>query len=217
MVSIHAPHAGERLSTRSVSAAPVCFNPRPPRRGATSHHLVLRNRASFNPRPPRRGATSCSLACAWASRFQSTPPTQGSDRRGCCEFRPTHRFNPRPPRRGATFWPANVYPFLGVSIHAPHAGERPLLQRFLDLLITFQSTPPTQGSDGAGFEYLVAGQFQSTPPTQGSDLTCACKRRYLTRFQSTPPTQGSDMLSPTIADSLSVSIHAPHAGERHAR
>ncbi len=55
--------------------------------------------------------------------------------------------------------------------------------------------------------------FQSTPPTQGSDMMPRWAARPM-MFQSTPPTQGSDQAAALDAAQLSVSIHAPHAGER---
>ena len=57
----------------------------------------------------------------------------------------------------------------------------------------FQSTLPTRGSDAERHEYgRDAVRFQSTLPTRGSDAWCACPCR--------PDT--------------TVSIHAPHEGER---
>ena len=34
-----------------------------------------------------------------------------------------------------------------ISIHAPHEGERPVLLLFISVLVLFQSTLPTRGSD----------------------------------------------------------------------
>ncbi len=201
------------------------------------------------------------MALASTVAFQSTPPTQGSD--ACQPYRRVQprRFNPRPPRRGATPFQRNADDDKSVSIHAPHAGERHGILPRRYATISFQSTPPTQGSDMMALPPLTFWAFQSTPPTQGSDgclpnNICTsrgfnprpprrgatwwlCHRGRLTRFQSTPPTQGSDPGRNRAAGDVGsfnprpprrgatylyrqkdsgtyVSIHAPHAGERHA-
>ena len=103
----------------------------------------------------------------------------------------------------------------GVSIHAPHEGERPsaarleapqacfnprsprggatILISILSMIIVFQSTLPTRGSDFRQKHYH-AGEvsFQSTLPTRGSDLAPRPAPARGAVFQSTLPTRGSD-------------------------
>ena len=80
----------------------------------------------------------------------------------------------------------------------------------------FQSTLPTRGSDLTyqPFHFLVL-LFQSTLPTRGSDGVVKGISWYSKEFQSTLPTRGSDIFF-TKAEraALTVSIHAPHEGER---
>ena len=85
IISIHAPHEGERLF--HVVSSCLFYN--------------------FNPRSPRGGATPMlSLDATSAGGFQSTLPTRGSDRFACrCVSQHRH-----------------------ISIHAPHEGERPVMQ-----------------------------------------------------------------------------------------
>ena len=80
-VSIHAPHEGERpLSFVPCGLQPHGFNPRSPRGGATKHGVTIQDVArSFNPRSPRGGATMSRCPILSASKFQSTLPTRGSD------------------------------------------------------------------------------------------------------------------------------------------
>ena len=147
-------------------------------------------------------------------------------------------FNPRSPRGGATdYWPGGLT-WVGISIHAPHEGERltpyqpaPPVDIFQSTLPTrgsdrscsstvggivgFQSTLPTRGSDNAG--YLTAPVefvFQSTLPTRGSDHICRKEAAKDEKFQSTLPTRGSDAKEAEKPVSLAISIHAPHEGER---
>ena len=217
------------------------FNPRSPRGGATLDIIrkAVRHAVSihaphegerraisinyifhivcFNPRSPRGGATGIS-------------PLKGSV---------PQRFNPRSPRGGATVWLVGNSARDGVSIHAPHEGERHHTvsacaarrhvsihaphegeRRIAPLLAQhpckFQSTLPTRGSDHhRPLLLLHIGQFQSTLPTRGSDagLGGACMGEKV--FQSTLPTRGSDQMSAyTPENNPIVSIHAPHEGER---
>ena len=58
-ISIHAPHEGERPVAPPPSAGLRDFNPRSPRGGATPLSLLpLSLTKDFNPRSPRGGATS---------------------------------------------------------------------------------------------------------------------------------------------------------------
>ena len=62
VISIHAPHEGERLSIAFTIAHKLAdFNPRSPRGGATDDFVKIGNeKYNFNPRSPRGGATrSC--------------------------------------------------------------------------------------------------------------------------------------------------------------
>ena len=56
--------------------------------------------------------------------FQSTLPTRGSDISIHARLATLMRFNPRSPRGGATRYAAYNNRRCGVSIHAPHEGER---------------------------------------------------------------------------------------------
>ena len=126
-------------------------------------------------------------------------------------------FNPRSPRGGATLTSPmmrgeNVFqstlPTRGsdqqytvrvsardISIHAPHEGERR------------PNSPPIQGG----------GEFQSTLPTRGSDLVARISKLEDKLFQSTLPTRGSDdAVTYTPQTLTTISIHAPHEGERRS-
>ena len=64
-ISIHAPHEGERRFRRASWAMSAYFNPRSPRGGATA---AVRNfyspiKSYFNPRSPRGGATFLYILC----------------------------------------------------------------------------------------------------------------------------------------------------------
>ena len=110
--------------------------------------------------------------------------------------------------------------FSTISIHAPHEGERhdPPVRIRLDKRISIHA--PHEG------ERLSCGQkarhnhkFQSTLPTRGSDGLCPTVHMLLLAlFQSTLPTRGSDVCpGASSRRGTSISIHAPHEGERRAR
>ena len=173
-ISIHAPHEGERPFGVGDIVSYINFNPRSPRGGATLSGRLDRPLIIF----------------------QSTLPTRGSD------------------AQTLTAESAAIV----ISIHAPHEGERLNLP--------------------AGV--YANGEFQSTLPTRGSDALYASCRRWRSSFQSTLPTRGSDpSISPFMSRSQyfnprsprggatndscraglggSISIHAPHEGERRYR
>ena len=151
-ISIHAPHEGERHSIIISSlVAWIYFNPRSPRGGATAFAvrkicLILQFQSTL----PTRGSDfvqNCKRG-NMAIRFQSTLPTRGSDDKALYSA---------------------VRPF-GISIHAPHEGERRISPCGQYPCHAFQSTLPTRGSDGlvALINHEIDG-FQSTLPTRGSD------------------------------------------------
>ena len=152
-ISIHAPHEGERhtltlgelrIIARFQSTLPtrgsdelgartprdeVNFNPRSPRGGATSCNKPSRGaRCNFNPRSPRGGATPCRTGGAGGQMD----------------------FNPRSPRGGATCYGRHGGVLYGISIHAPHEGERRIYNTRDNVGSPFQSTLPTRGSDLVG-------------------------------------------------------------------
>ena len=105
IISIHAPHEGERLN---INASDI-------------------NDIHFNPRSPRGGATSPLAAVGYGVQFQSTLPTRGSDsvqyltaKVVCISIHAPHEGERRfvDDLGGPTAW---------ISIHAPHEGERPAL------------------------------------------------------------------------------------------
>ena len=135
---------------------------------------------NFNPRSPRGGATDSDLISVADALFQSTLPTRGSDfllrarANGCLYFNPRSPrggatytflswycqcvyFNPRSPRGGATGdcrKPSSRK--RGISIHAPHEGERQAIRPLFARARRFQSTLPTRGSDSGKVHLYTA-------------------------------------------------------------
>ena len=150
MISIHAPHEGERPYLNNFFTEDKHFNPRSPRGGATARRMPTGLRhGDFNPRSPRGGATLAHILPQQSGQFQSTLPTRGSDLMAARANAGEMHFNPRSPRGGATqrfkiLARADIFqstlPTRGsdrqrqilvhgqrsISIHAPHEGERPL-------------------------------------------------------------------------------------------
>ena len=219
MISIHAPHEGERHCPLAAVGYGVQFQSTLPTRGSDrwgrQHH---RSGAYFNPRSPRGGATkSCrKVAGGWCISihaphegerlslpscatttlpFQSTLPTRGSDggsKRMAYRFA---HFNPRSPRGGATTTSLCSTSFM-----------------------RFQSTLPTRGSDIAVIKALAADKVISIhAPHEGERPAPTLKNGCGAKFQSTLPTRGSDLCTQSAFWSArNISIHAPHEGERPA-
>ena len=152
------------------------------------------------------------------SVFQSTLPTRGSD--------------------GGIWFYSRME--CGISIHAPHEGERPQKKHLFYRARIFQSTLPTRGSDPAVAPPPWVGLWDFNPrsPRGGATLPSNSQNGQGFEFQSTLPTRGSDTIreiikpkegyfnprSPRggatwftlydVAAALHISIHAPHEGER---
>ena len=102
-VSIHAPHEGERPFFNRSNTKSAEFQSTLPTRGSDGICLGGENFAiSFNPRSPRGGATISTFKPFAIVMFQSTLPTRGSDYVDFPSTTPLSSFNPRSPRGGAT-------------------------------------------------------------------------------------------------------------------
>ena len=101
-------------------------------------------------------------------------------------------FNPRSPRGGATIRRSRADFVAGISIHAPHEGERPLSQCTIRPLQSFQSTLPTRGSDTHGTFILDLRYISIHAPHEGERRRAPKDGNAAERFQSTLPTRGSD-------------------------
>ena len=193
-VSIHAPHEGERLKLINDLSDQICVSIHAPHEGERLKKSVggWGDALCFNPRSPRGGATRIVKLYRQLDAFQSTLPTRGSDDQIRRRYKAAESFNPRSPRGGATWSTAWLKAGTG-----------------------FQSTLPTRGSDlSVVFFGLNFSTFQSTLPTRGSD---ACSNRPLFSsacFNPRSPRGGATSSAAFIASYRSVSIHAPHEGER---
>ena len=99
--------------------------------------------------------------------FQSTPPTRGATMRGL--------------RR--TSWQV-------VSIHAPHAGGDHYPEVFRGRAISFNPRPPRGGRHFVKGQRQLVLAFQSTPPTRGATSPANKKRNTDGCFNPRPPRGG---------------------------
>ena len=106
-----------------------------------------------------------------------------------------------------------------ISIHAPHEGER----RAPDTNNTrgvhdFNPRSPRGGATGRrGMPVRGNCDFNPRSPRGGATAPRRPVPRAPQRFQSTLPTRGSDTNNDTNPDANSISIHAPHEGERQRK
>ena len=167
-----------------------------PTRGSDvlDHSAEQDNITDFNPRSPRGGATpwpSYSKLVEWI--FQSTLPTRGSDGLLLLCFCQGLNFNPRSPRGGATGFDDSNLTRYGISIHAPHEGERQMATGLRHGGVYISIHAPHEGERHNRYlNDASAWEFQSTLPTRGSDHSAAKSRPPMPLFQSTLPTRGSD-------------------------
>ncbi len=134
------------------------------------------------------------IICPKNWMFQSTLPTRGSDEHLSLLAAPKGGFQSTLPTRGSDTR-------RGYSLDA-HAS--------------FNPRSPRGGATLAGKNiFTICQAFQSTLPTRGSDLHCIFPSAPKGVFQSTLPTRGSDRTETEEPETeKTVSIHAPHEGER---
>ena len=221
IVSIHAPHEGERLGESSGRESSSGVSIHAPHEGERPNILPNPTTTAYvSIHAPHEGERHDAQKLMFGvTEFQSTLPTRGSDLDFAVIARAENQvsihaphegerplfifggvsnqsFNPRSPRGGATWQRCGSAGRQRVSIHAPHEGERLRGYRRTICASAFQSTLPTRGSDALAFMRPICGTaFQSTLPTRGSDPA--------TRILS--------------ASAVPVSIHAPHEGERRRK
>ena len=217
-ISIHAPHEGERRTAPLRCERTKLFQSTLPTRGSDGGAGKQgKTVAHFNPRSPRGGATRAKRAHPWRHIFQSTLPTRGSDPQLLLHRRRGHGISIHAPhegeRRGDCRQPSPRQ--RGISIHAPHEGERHSTRRLTTLSQIFQSTLPTRGSDMPEPSAASCSRtFQSTLPTRGSDPCHHPESQTYQHFNPRSPRGGATNIPLTVPLSNWISIHAPHEGER---
>ena len=173
LISIHAPHEGERQRLSLHAPMTPNFNPRSPRGGATIPAIgeISLNRISIH--APHEGERLL-LAIAFniCRKISIHAPHEGERQPLVTADRAKGvYFNPRSPRGGATATATPAPNRYKISIHAPHEGERRLERRRPDSVQdNFNPRSPRGGATGAGWSIPGAPDtFQSTLPTRGSD------------------------------------------------
>ena len=147
-ISIHAPHEGERPVRYCTDSAARGFQSTLPTRGsdrALSGALAVP--LEFQSTLPTRGSDDKGTAHTKQGHpFQSTLPTRGSDsNKRIFDFVPCD-FNPRSPRGGATGKVLHGFSGKGISIHAPHEGERLCMASMPSTYIYFNPRSPRGGA-----------------------------------------------------------------------
>ena len=152
LISIHAPHEGERQVCCAVPMTASKFQSTLPTRGSDIEGLIkeLTKEISIHAphegeRPqaqlhswsgawisihaPHEGERRCATSCCISGRRISIhAPHEGERHRRAYKGANEGDFNPRSPRGGATLSPPHGLIFAKISIHAPHEGERPQAQ-----------------------------------------------------------------------------------------
>ncbi len=195
-ISIHAPHEGERHHSQKHDKSENPISIHAPHEGERRGNAALKERKNdFNPRSPRGGATRSFLHHQTA--FMN--------------------FNPRSPRGGATYGVTRDDGAFGISIHAPHEGERRPGHRTASLWSGyFNPRSPRGGATTSPVDaYCSIDIFQSTLPTRGSDLGYDMQGNIgQLDFNPRSPRGGATHTVSACTARGHISIHAPHEGER---
>ena len=87
--------------------------------------------------------------------------------------------------------------------------------RYMLLLVRFQSTLPTRGSDHEFLEQSDAEWVSIHAPHEGERRLSSLRvASYLSCFNPRSPRGGATLISGASSSQTMVSIHAPHEGER---
>ena len=149
MVSIHAPHEGERLCCTALTTYALSVSIHAPHEGERPGDTAAQNGVvSFQSTLPTRGSDNrLRMAQAMIVAVSIHAPHEGERPHSGRGTRILRSFNPRSPRGGATHY-----------------------RVLTSAAAVFQSTLPTRGSDPiTPAAHVTTLLFQSTLPTRGSD------------------------------------------------
>ena len=123
-ISIHAPRAGARLLSYTVTLSPKKFQSTRPVRGRDhSAHFCSLFGGDFNPRAPCGGATSSNREFILRKRISIHAPRAGARRTNITPQSRLCNFNPRAPCGGATLVTAVMsFPIMNFNPRAPCGG-----------------------------------------------------------------------------------------------
>ena len=173
LISIHAPHEGERRTWQRRVRRASNFNPRSPRGGATDKLFVSRRARAISIHAPHEGERPLEIySHLSAEKISIHAPHEGE-------------------RQDISNLFLNA---LLISIHAPHEGERPQPPKPPPIMArNFNPRSPRGGATPISLASQLYSRFQSTLPTRGSDSIGSSGVRLANLFQSTLPTRGSDV------------------------
>ena len=222
-ISIHAPHEGERLCCIALTTYALSISIHAPHEGERLFYLLaLRHykrisihaphegerrycstqctaaATNFNPRSPRGGATCSGLIIHWLRDiFQSTLPTRGSDFGQPAMNLQTKGISIHAPHEGERRWThQGRHPALAISIHAPHEGERRNDGNVQACKAgNFNPRSPRGGATKSRAIYIPKNYISIHAPHEGERRIHAGWWLALSQFQSTLPTRGSDIIS----------------------
>ena len=212
------PTRGSDPVMRSKASLPDRFQSTLPTRGSDEAAQSMKGSILyFNPRSPRGGATCYARLRMARGRIISIHAPHEGERLfhvvSSCLF---YNFNPRSPRGGATRYAIRNKATLLISIHAPHEGERPYLRPRAKTSNTYFNPRSPRG--GATWPRRLAENsmylFQSTLPTRGSDSAYHSIDNVVRHFNPRSPRGGATDAVTYTPQTLTISIHAPHEGER---
>ena len=222
LISIHAPHEGERqLDRHRKGCVRSHIQSTLPTRGSDSRFCHYREISyGYSIHAPHDGGATIGCFGAGCDRnllFNPRSPRGGATVTVLYFVISTTIFNPRSPRGGATALTNNNRQHLGYSIHAPHEGERLSNKPINDRVIIIQSTLPTRGSDAeiaACFKPPTV--FNPRSPRGGATFSLPMVSFTQRMYSIHAPHEGERPIKPCSRAACSpYSIHAPHEGERH--
>ena len=194
MISIHAPHEGERPQRICGKPPTSLFQSTLPTRGSDQPDRLLGAPVYiFQSTLPTRGSDQAEREAIDArAAFQSTLPTRGSDALQAY-LSPRDNISIHAPHEGERLYICRAYlNYFPISIHAPHEGERLKTAPFEWRGENFNPRSPRGGATIPELDALAGDDISIHAPHEG---------------------ERPDFVDDLLVDG-GISIHAPHEGER---
>ena len=152
-----------------------------PTRGSDEDNSLLRIMSDISIHAPHEGERRSTLQGLPLARkyFNPRSPRGGATQRQCDNAYCRFYFNPRSPRGGATITIERGENRCGISIHAPHEGERRFNSYIRGACLNFNPRSPRGGATYISWRLFLAGVISIHAPHEGERRATA---KILPRF-----------------------------------
>ena len=215
-ISIHAPHEGERPIRDGFSREEFVFQSTLPTRGSDSTTLYAEGTEAISIHAPHEGERPEAAQGDISKLAISIHAPHEGERLNYTPIHPdANDFNPRSPRGGATEAIGTIKEYLTYFNPRSPRGGATFPSSFKPLLLEFQSTLPTRGSDAVAVRTAGPSTISIHAPHEGERRRRPSATKIAGGISIHAPHEGERPVREVGREiPISISIHAPHEGER---